>query len=252
MIPLAKHQLAQALHSHYRAARRVEKAQILDAFVKATGYHRNYAIALLHHGTPQRRPERRGRPARYGAPVVETLRRLWEASGYLCSKRLRPFLAPLLATIERCGELTLSPPVKTALVRMSAATIDRKARRPSAGPPTPRAHHHPPAGAAQAARPPSVPLPSGMSGTPAFTELDLVGHCGESTHGEHVQSLSVVDIATAWFEARAVVNRSQRRVFAALTTIRERLPFPLRGIDADNDSAFINANLIAYCHAQSL
>ena len=94
MIPLAKHQLAQALHSHYRAARRVEKAQILDAFVKATGYHRNYAIALLHHGPPQRRPERRGRPARYGAPVVETLRRLWEASGYLCSKRLRPFLAP--------------------------------------------------------------------------------------------------------------------------------------------------------------
>jgi len=91
-----------------------------------------------------------------------------------------------------------------------------------------------------------------MSGTPAFTELDLVGHCGESTHGEHVQSLSVVDIATAWFEARAVVNRSQRRVFAALTTIRERLPFPLRGIDADNDSAFINANLIAYCQAQGL
>lgn len=64
--------------------------------------------------------------------------------------------------------------------------------------------------------------------------------------------MSVVDIATAWFEARAVVNRSQRRVFAALTTIRERLPFPLRGIDADNDSAFINANLIAYCQAQGL
>ena len=153
MIPLAKHQLAQALHSHYRAARRVEKAQILDAFVKATGYHRNYAIALLHHGPPQRRPERRGRPARYGAPVVETLRRLWEASGYLCSKRPRPFLAPLLATTERCGELTLSPPVKTALVRMSAATIDRKARRLSAAPQAPRPDHDAPGEPAQAARP---------------------------------------------------------------------------------------------------
>ncbi len=42
---------------------------------------------------------------------------------------------------------------------------------------------------------------------PGFTEMDLVGHCGESTHGEYVQSL--------------------------------------RGLDADHDSAFMNADLIA-------
>jgi hypothetical protein len=61
-----------------------------------------------------------------------------------------------------------------------------------------------------------------------------------------------MDIATAWLEPHAVVNRSQRRVFEALTTGRAGLPFPLLGIDADNDSAFINANLLAYCRAQRL
>ncbi|MDR7486633.1 MAG: hypothetical protein QN187_15050 [Armatimonadota bacterium] len=80
----------------------------------------------------------------------------------------------------------------------------------------------------------------------------MVAHCGESTHGKYVHSLSVVDIATAWFEPRAVVNRSQRHVFEALTIIRDRLPFPLLGIGADNDSAFINTNLLAYCRAQRL
>lgn len=47
-------------------------------------------------------------------------------------------------------------------------------------------------------------------------------------------------------------GQPQRRVFEALTIIRNRLPFPLLGIDADNDSAFINTNLLAYCRAQRL
>ncbi|MDR7521175.1 MAG: hypothetical protein QN168_01805 [Armatimonadota bacterium] len=41
-------------------------------------------------------------------------------------------------------------------------------------------------------------------------------------------------------------------VFTALTTIRDQLPFPLLGLDADNDNAFINAHLIAYCRAEHL
>lgn len=40
--------------------------------------------------------------------------------------------------------------------------------------------------------------------------------------------------------------------FQALEKIRERLPFKLRGIDADNDSAFRNAHLIRYCEENNL
>ncbi len=118
MTPLVKRQLLQALHPHYRSAAKVEKATLLDAFNKATGYNRKYTITLLHQGGPaKRRPRRPGR-SRYDGQVVEALRRLWEA--------LRPFLAPLLEALERRGELTLAPVVKAALLRMSPATIDRK------------------------------------------------------------------------------------------------------------------------------
>jgi len=42
-------------------------------------------------------------------------------------------------------------------------------------------------------------------------------------------------------------NKAQIWVFEALTAIRERLPFELRGIDCDNGSEFINAHLFNYC-----
>ena len=52
--------------------------------------------------------------------------------------------------------------------------------------------------------------------------------------------------------AQAVPNRGQRAVFAALTTIRQQLPFPLHGLHSDNDLVFLNEHLIRYCRAERL
>jgi len=41
-------------------------------------------------------------------------------------------------------------------------------------------------------------------------------------------------------------------VFEALKDMRTRLPFALRGIDSDNGSEFINANLLEYCQNQKI
>ncbi|MFQ6001590.1 MAG: hypothetical protein ACE5LG_07965, partial [Anaerolineae bacterium] len=46
--------------------------------------------------------------------------------------------------------------------------------------------------------------------------------------------------------------RSQVRVFSALEVVRQRLPFPLLGIDSDNDTAFINAHLLRYCQQEQI
>ncbi|MGZ3610018.1 MAG: integrase catalytic domain-containing protein, partial [Ktedonobacteraceae bacterium] len=44
---------------------------------------------------------------------------------------------------------------------------------------------------------------------PGFVEVDLVAHCGESTHGEYLNSLTMTDISTTWTECFALRNRSQ-------------------------------------------
>lgn len=41
-------------------------------------------------------------------------------------------------------------------------------------------------------------------------------------------------------------------VGGAIDRIHERLPFPLFGLDSDNDSAFVNGNLTRYCLAQKI
>lgn len=37
-----------------------------------------------------------------------------------------------------------------------------------------------------------------------------------------------------------------------LEKIRIRLPFPLLGIDSDNDSAFLNGHLVGYCDKEEI
>ncbi len=78
---------------------------------------------------------------------------LWEASDRICGKRLQPLLPVLVVAMERQGHLQLAPNVRSDLLAMSAATMDRalrdvrgqavgrarrKARRPT---PPPLLHH---------------------------------------------------------------------------------------------------------------
>jgi hypothetical protein len=46
---------------------------------------------------------------------------------------------------------------------------------------------------------------------------------------------------------RAVPNKASRWCFKALQDIERTLPFPLLGLDSDNGSEFINAQLYSWC-----
>lgn len=247
----SRRELLAVLRPRYRRASKAEKGQILNEFVAATGYHRKYAIHLLRHGPPPvpRRPRRRR--STYGPAVVRLLTQLWELSSHLCAQRLQPFLPTLLEALERAGELTLAPRLKAAVLHISPATLERKlqpARRRRRG----RGRSTTRAGRLLKHQVPIRTFADWNEARPGFTEIDLVAHCGESTRGEYLNTLSLVDVASGWLECGAVTYRSQREVFAALEAIRQRLPFGLLGIDSDNDSAFLNDHLVRYCHSQQL
>src|SRR4030066_1815729 len=65
-------------------------------------------------------------------------------------------------------------------------------------------------------------------------------------------SLTFTDIHSTWTETRAVMGKSQAFVQEALEDIRNKLPFPMRGIDSDNGSEFITHHLMAYCKAKQI
>jgi hypothetical protein len=84
------------------------------------------------------------------------------------------------------------------------------------------------------------PYPAG------FVAALLVTHEGSIAGGEYACTLDVTDVGAGWTETRAVRNKSQEQVFAALRGIRSSLPFPLLGIHSDNGSEFMNNCLIRY------
>lgn len=246
----SKHELAAALQGRYVRAGRKEKGQILDEFIAATGYHRKWAVGLLRQGPPEARRGRGGRPRVYSAVVVGALRQAWEASGERCGKRLAPFLEEFVAALEVEGALAIEAPVREQLLPLSAATIDRRLRpfrlqqRRGLGTTKP--------GTLLKQQVPVQTYTPWDEQRLGFVEIDLVAHCGTTTAGHYVNPLTVTDVATGWTECAAVWGKGQAAVCEALEQIRDRLPFPLLGIDSDNGSEFLNAHLVRWCEQEQL
>ena len=253
MTPKSKRELLRAVRPRYVKASRAEKSRILDEFVASTEYHRKYAIRLLLHGAPRpTRRKRRGRKSPYRTPkVMQALVFIWETCDRICSRRLHPHLPEMVEVLERHGELILSPETKALLLAVSRATIDRLLA-PKRLKPRRRGFSTTKPGTLLKR---AIPVRAGTEWDeqqPGFVEVDLVAHCGDRADGEFIHTLSLVDILTAWFECQAVANRGQAAVFDGLMTVQGRLPFPLRGLDSDNGSEFINHHLYRYCQDQNI
>ena len=240
-----RQELVQAVGERYRGGTPDAKRRILDEFVALTGYHRKHAIRVLNGSLGPPASPRRGRLRIYDEAVRQALIVFWEASDRVCGKRLKPLLPILLPALERHGHLSLASGLRTHLLAVSASTIDRmlSGARASAGGRRARAKTTP-------AIRRSVPVRTFADWhdpMPGFVEADLVVHCGESMAGSFASTLVLTDIASGWTECIALLVRESSLIVDALEGLRGTLPFPLRGIDTDNGSEFINALLIGFC-----
>jgi hypothetical protein len=59
-------------------------------------------------------------------------------------------------------------------------------------------------------------------------------------------------VTSGWTECIALPVREQTLIVEAINGLRSRLPFPLLGLDTDNDTAFLNDTLLSYCRQQSI
>ena len=75
---------------------------------------------------------------------------------------------------------------------------------------------------------------------PGFAEVDFVAHRGTTVSGAYVPTMVLTDVATGWTECIPLVVREAELVVLALARARSLFPFPLRGLDFDNDGLFMN------------
>jgi len=253
----------------YKKATKKEKGRILDHVVEVAGYNRAYAsYRLCLYGkrlflrgaggrqmileAERKKPvKRHGRKRIYGPEVEKELVKIWRIMDYPCGKRLAAMLPWLVPKLEHHGELIPSPEVREKLQELSAATIDRmlsvrkKRMRLKA-----RSVTKP--GTLLKQKIPVRTFADWDDARPGFMEMDMVAHEGGNPSGEYALTLNLTDVSSGWTELRAVKNKAQKWVFEALGLIRSRLPFPLLGLDSDNDSAFINHHLYDYCQDEDI
>lgn len=256
----AKNQYLHALITNmggYHLVGRKKKTRILDEYCRVTSQNRKYVIRKIKSGAyvqtmkKEKGGQKRIRRSYYDGNVMGHLIKLWVIFDRPCGQRMKEQIANELDRLKRFNEILVSEEMTSKLKKISAREIDN----------TLKAHKekerlkqkygkkiHP-----LLYRKIPVKIASQHDRRRIGNiQIDLVEHCGRSTQGAYIYTLSTTDLATNWWEGGAVLTKSMKGVGAKLDVVRHRYPFTWNGFHTDNDSAFINGHLYRYAKNEGL
>lgn len=237
-----RYKYLRLVQERYWAAGRTERSSLLNELEEVTGLHRKSLIRLLRGGLKRKR-RRRQRGRTYGAEVDDALRIISESMDHICAERLQPNLVWIAKHLAWHGELTVNKPLLQQLDKISVSTVRRIMQR--IGQDQPRRVRKRPVQRRSYPQIPARRLAWDLK-EPGYFEVDLVHHCGESSSGEYVCTLQMIDVATGWSERVAVLGRSYLVMRDAFERILQRLPFAVCELHPDNGSEFLNRLLLRY------
>jgi len=241
----SRRQYLMGLRDEYLKATKKEKTRILNEYTKNTGHNRRYVITMLNADHVwENSGARKLRPKRYGPEIDAPLVKVWGIFDFPCGQRLKPCIMEELERLRVFGEISISDKTAAQLKQMSSATIDRRLKVPRQAERKRRFCTTKPGSLLKKKIP--IRLTDWDTQKIGFLEVDLVAHCGSSARGEFLNTASLTEIATGWWEGEAVMGKGQRNVLAALQTMRLRTPFSWLGLDSDNGGEFINYPLSDY------
>lgn len=246
----SREQYLKALLGRYLRAGKRGKSGILDEYCRTTGMARKSVLRKIRGLACGDSKPRKKRPPFYGRLVRLALEKLWEIFDRPCGQRLKPVVEDELDRLRTQGEIEIDGKTAVKLKRVSSATIDRLLAPKKVEWVAQKQYGR--VGGNLIARKIPLKLTDWDLSQVGYLEMDLVLHCGAATAGEYGHSLSVLEIGSAWWEGEVVMGRAQERIFQAIKDIRARTPFAWRGIDSDNDNAFINDQLYRYTQKENL
>ncbi|MBM3700706.1 MAG: hypothetical protein FJW68_07360 [Actinobacteria bacterium] len=120
---------------HIRANKK-DKGKILDEFCATTSYNRKYAARILRNSPgkvlgysriggrkvkyviTKAKKIKRTRNRIYTYDVFLALKKIWTIFDFICSKRLKPFMAEAIEILTKHKEIDMSPEVKQKLLKI--------------------------------------------------------------------------------------------------------------------------------------
>jgi hypothetical protein len=223
------------------------RGELLNEAEKRTKLDRKHLVVKLRpkSNLDKDASGRKRRKQYYDNSVKPALVRMWKIFDYPCGQRLVSLLETETDKLRTLGELKCSDVVAGKLKKMGSATIDRKLKHQKEIERMGRKYHrkiHP----LLYQKIPVKVFEEQDRSVLGNIQIDLVEHCGQSAAGQFVNTLSVTDISSGWWEGEAVMGKGQERTFQGLQRTRNRSPFPWREIHSDNGTEFINWHLLKY------
>jgi hypothetical protein len=242
-------ELLGAVRRRYRESSKKDKKGILNEFVALTGYHRKHVVRLLRAAASCTESQGVGEGGVgnrrvYDEAIKEALIVIWEASDRMCGKRVKAILPEFLEAMERHGHLHLDAEVRRWVLQASAATIDRLLKPLRSGA---QSHRRRRRSVKVNKEIPIRTFADWGQVDPGYLQMDFVLHGGMSVAGSFLYTLVATDVCSGWTEFVPLLAREQALVVEGLEVLFRQMPFPVRGVNSDNDSAFINDTLLAFC-----
>jgi hypothetical protein len=238
--------------AEYLRADKQRKGEILKTVCDITLMHKKAAIRKFKKLQMRRGhgPEKRGRKIYYTPDVSVALRTVWKAGSEICGELLHPIIEEYVTIFQRDNLWRHSKETTDKLLEMSEATTKRrvgefmKSRIAKKG---------------KSATNPSnlkeiIPIFTGpWKDKPAgYGQIDTVVHCGNSLVGDLVYSVNYTDVALLWVSFSAQWNKGQTATRDSLERIKDKTPFPIKGMHPDTGSEFINWVLKKWCDEESV
>ena len=245
-----KQEIFEEKLKEYLIASKEGKGNILDAVCSVIGGHRKAAIRRFK--TLQMEdggiPDKRGRTPIYTKAVSAALREIWDIEHQICAERLHPTIGECVSVLKRDGMWKREAKTTSLLLKMSLATMKRRVAKFE------KVHGR---RKGRSATKPSnlkeiIPIRRGPweNPDPGFGEIDTVAHCGSTLVGDYAYTVQYTDVSTIWTCLAAQWNKGEVATVKSIGRIKERLPFPLLGIDPDSGGEFINWNLKEWCEEE--
>jgi hypothetical protein len=257
----AKREVSEELRSKYKKAKKKQKGVILDQVIELTGWCRKHAAAVLSGSAPITSKgksgrkhvgrDRRGRKPRYSLKHKEILKKVWAILDFSSSIRVKAGMKDVLDSMTRNAHIVLEEALYEDMTVISASTINRMLKYDREAMSVRGRSLTKPGSLLKS----QIPIRRGSDWSEneiGFVEIDCVAHCGGTGTGEFISTLDMTDVKSGWTGLRAMRNKARVHSVAAIEYLSETFPFPIKGIDSDNGSEFINEHLLAYCKQKNL
>jgi hypothetical protein len=236
-----------AIVSRYKNSDRKGKTALLNEATQVTRLSRKHLIRLLQRPEEvlaKRKPSGR-RPTYVPNQLLPHIRYLWIQMERISGRRMKAAYPDWLH-FYRHPELT--PALRVLLEKMSASTLERFLRKIRGSLTAGKGLSVTPEGCPSRYMKNKVPLNTFDSkiDRPGFLQADTVGHCGTSTAGQYLHTITLTDIDSTWTENRAIFSKKAHEVRRQFTDFDQAIPFDMLAVNVDNGSEFLNNDMINF------